>query len=38
LNGDGVNKDLNEAARYFKLSADQGNVRARAHFNKCGKQ
>jgi TPR repeat protein len=32
-NGDGVVKNLVEAAKYFKLAADQGNTDARAELS-----
>jgi len=34
-NGEGVPKDLNEAFKYFKLSADQGNSEALKNLGDC---
>jgi hypothetical protein len=33
--GAGVNEDLNEAAHYFKMSADQGNAFGQMVFGFC---
>ena len=32
LNGDGIQKNLLEAVRYFKMGADKGNVRAMKNY------
>jgi TPR repeat protein len=33
--GEGVKKDMTEAAKYFKLAADQGNSRAQVYLGTC---
>ena len=33
--GDGVPRNLSEAARYYKMSADQGNAEAQFHYGTC---
>ena len=34
-NGEGVTKDIKEAARLFKLAADQGDARAQCYLGVC---